>query len=110
MNKVYQKLLDSFESVRDKIPFTPKVGLILGSGLGDFAESVEIAATIDYNTIEGFPVSTVAGHKGRFVFAKVGGTPTVIMQGRVHLYEGYEPTDVVLPIRLMKMMGAEILL
>lgn len=109
MNKVYQKLLDSFESVRDKIPFTPKVALILGSGLGDFAESVEIAATIDYNTIEGFPVSTVAGHKGRFVFAKVGGTPTVIMQGRVHLYEGYEPTDVVLPIRLMKMMGAEIL-
>lgn len=109
MNKIYEKLLKSYESVKGKIPFKPKVALVLGSGLGDFAESVEIAGAIDYNSIEGFPVSTVAGHKGRFVFADVSGVPTVIMQGRVHLYEGYDPTDVVLPVRLMKMMGAEIL-
>lgn len=109
MNKVYEKLLKSFESVKERLPFIPKVALILGSGLGDFADGQKIEAVIDYNEIDGFPVSTVAGHKGRFVFAYVEGTPTVIMQGRVHLYEGYEPTDVVLPIRLMKMMGAEIL-
>ena len=82
MNKVYEKLLKSYDSIREKIPFTPKVALILGSGLGDFAESLDIKGSIDYNTIEGFPVSTVAGHKGRFVFADVEGVPTVIMQGR----------------------------
>lgn len=109
MNKVYEKLLKCYDCVKDKIPFEPKVALILGSGLGDFAETVEIASTISYNQIDGFPVSTVAGHKGRFVFAYVSDVPTVIMQGRVHLYESYDPTDVVLPIRLMKMMGAEIL-
>jgi len=109
MNKVYEKLLDCFECVKDKIPYKPKVALILGSGLGDFADCQKIDGVIDYNEIDGFPVSTVAGHKGRFVFCEVMGVKTVIMQGRVHLYEGYEPTDVVLPVRLMKMMGAEIL-
>lgn len=109
MNKTYEKLLNCFESVKNKIPFEPKVALILGSGLGDYAEGLEIAADISYSEIDGFPVSTVAGHKGRFVFAKVNGVPTVIMQGRVHWYEGYDITDVVLPIRLMKMMGAKYL-
>ena len=109
MNKTYEKLLNCFESVRNKIPFEPKVALILGSGLGDYAEGLEIAADISYSEIDGFPVSTVAGHKGRFVFAKVNGVPTVIMQGRVHWYEGYDITDVVLPVRLMKMMGAKYL-
>lgn len=109
MNKTYEKLLNCFESVRNKIPFEPKVALILGSGLGDYAEGLEIAADISYGEIDGFPVSTVAGHKGRFVFAKVNGVPTVIMQGRVHWYEGYDITDVVLPVRLMKMMGAKYL-
>ena len=64
---------------------------------------------MDYHDIEGFPVSTVPGHKGRFLFGYVGDVPVVIMQGRVHYYEGYPITDVVLPIRLMKMMGAELL-
>lgn len=109
MNKVYEKVVNCYEQIKDKIPFAPKVALILGSGLGDFAETLHIAGTIDYNEIIGFPVSTVLGHKGRFVFAYVEGVPTVIMQGRVHYYEGYEITDVVLPVRLMKMMGAEIL-
>lgn len=109
MNVIYQKLLNCCESVKDKIPFKPKVALVLGSGLGDYAETLDIKASISYNEIDGFPTSTVAGHKGRFVFADVEGVPTVIMQGRVHLYEGYDISDVVLPIRLMKMMGAEIL-
>ena len=109
MNPIYEKIEKAYESIKDKIPFTPKVALILGSGLGDYADGIEVAATIDYHEIKDFPKSTVAGHKGRFVFGKVGSVPVVIMQGRVHYYEGYSMTDVVLPTRLMKKMGAEIL-
>ncbi len=109
MGKVYDKVRKCYESVKAKVEFRPKVALILGSGLGDFAETIEIVSTLDYNDIEGFPVSTVSGHKGRFVFGYVGEVPVVIMQGRVHYYEGYPMQDVVLPIRLMKMMGAEVL-
>ena len=108
-NPVYDKLVKCYESIKDQIPFTPKVALILGSGLGDFADGIEMEATIDYSSIDGFPVSTVPGHKGRFIFGHVNGVPAVIMQGRVHYYEGYAMSDVVLPVRLMKMMGAQIL-
>ena len=106
---MYKKLVTCLESVRQKIDFKPEVALILGSGLGDFADGIKIEQTIDYTEIEGFPVSTVKGHKGRFVFGYVEDTPVVIMQGRVHYYEGYSMEDVVLPTRLMKMMGAEVL-
>ncbi len=109
MSKVVEKLNSCYESIKDKIPFKPKVALILGSGLGDYADGINIEAALDYHDIEGFPVSTVPGHKGRFVFGHVEGVPVVIMQGRVHYYEGYPMSDVVLPVRLMKMMGAEIL-
>ena len=108
-NPVYDKLMSCYESVKDKIPFQPKVALILGSGLGDYGDHIEVEAAIDYHDIEGFPVSTVPGHKGRFLFCHIEGVPTVLMQGRVHYYEGYAMTDVVLPVRLMKLMGAEIL-
>lgn len=107
---MYHKLLKCLESVRNKTDFKPEVAVVLGSGLGEFADQIQIEATIDYSEIEGFPVSTVVGHKGRFVFGYVEKTPVVIMQGRVHYYEGYAMTDVVLPIRLMRMMGAEKLL
>lgn len=107
MNEIYKKLAICLESVRAKTKFVPKVALILGSGLGDYADGIQIEQTIDYTQIEGFPVSTVAGHKGRFVFGYVNETPVVIMQGRIHYYEGYAMSDVVLPTRLMGMLGAE---
>lgn len=109
MSQVYDKLLKCYESVREKTDFQPKLALVLGSGLGNYAETIELAETLDYSEIEGFPVSTIPGHRGRFVFGYVKGVPVVIMQGRVHYYEGYPIQDVVLPARLMKMMGAEVL-
>lgn len=109
MNEVYEKLMKCYEGVRKKTDFTPKVALVLGSGLGDYADTIRVEAVLDYHDIEGFPVSTVPGHKGRFIFGYVGDVPVVCMQGRVHYYEGYAMTDVVLPVRLMKLMGAEVL-
>lgn len=109
MNENYEKLMKCFERVQQKITFKPEIALILGSGLGDYADTMEVVETLDYHDIEEFPVSTVPGHKGRFVFGYAGGVPIVAMQGRVHFYEGYKPQDVVLPIRLMKLMGAKVL-
>lgn len=107
MNQVREKLFSCLESLKKKTDFKPEVALVLGSGLGDYAEHIEVKKTVDYKDLEGFPVSTVAGHKGRFVFGYIGSVPVVIMQGRVHYYEGYPMTDVVLPTRLMGMMGAK---
>lgn len=109
MNPAYEKLLRCYESFQQKIDFKPEIALILGSGLGDYADGIQVEAVLDYHDIEGFPVSTVAGHKGRFIFGYVKDVPVVIMQGRVHYYEGYSMDDVVLPTRLMKLMGAKVL-
>lgn len=109
MGIVYDKLMHCYESVRSKVDFIPKVALILGSGLGDYADKIDVVAELPYSEIEDFPVSTVPGHAGKFVFGYVEKVPVVCMKGRVHYYEGYSMTDVVLPIRLMKLMGAEIL-
>lgn len=106
MNQELEKI---YASVEKKISFRPEAALILGSGLGNFAEKVQIVETLDYKDIEGFPVSTVPGHKGRFLFGHVEDVPMVIMQGRVHYYEGYSMKEVTLPIRLMKLMGAKVL-
>ncbi len=108
--EIYEKLAMCYDNIRSRTNFVPKLALVLGSGLGDFAETIRICETIDYSSIEGFPVSTVAGHKGRFVFGYVENVPVVIMQGRVHYYEGYDMADVVLPIRLMYMLGAKTLI
>ena len=102
MTKAYERLLKCYQCFKDKINFKPEVALVLGSGLGDYADTIRVEAVLDYHDIEGFPVSTVSGHKGRFVFGYVGDVPVVIMQGRVHYYEGYSMEDVVLPTRLMK--------
>ena len=101
------KLMTCLASIREKTDFQPEVALILGSGLGDYADGIRIETTVEYSDIEGFPVSTVKGHKGRFVFGYVGEVPVVIMQGRVHYYEGYPMSDVVLPTRLMGLLGAK---
>lgn len=109
MNQVFEKLMKCHESLRKHTQFEPEIALVLGSGLGSFAEKIKVEDVLNYKDIEGFPVSTVAGHKGRFVFGYIGDIKVVIMQGRVHYYEGYEMSDVVLPTRLMKLMGAETL-
>lgn len=112
MSEVYEKLMRCYGAVKEKVSFKPKIALILGSGLGDFCdtpECMEVVQTLDYADIPEFPKSTVAGHKGRFVFGYCNGVPIVAMQGRVHYYEGYSVQDVVLPIRLMHLMGAETL-
>ncbi len=109
MNEVYEKLQRCVESVREKTDFQPEVALILGSGLGDYAQRVAVETEISYHDIAGFPVSTVVGHAGRFLFGLIEETPAVVMQGRVHYYEGYPMSDVVLPTRLMKMLGAKVL-
>lgn len=109
MNEVYEKLCKCYESVKAKVDFQPKVAVVLGSGLGDYAEDIQVEAELGYGEIEGFPISTVPGHAGKFIFGYVGKVPVVCMKGRVHYYEGYPVSDVVLPARLMYMMGAKIL-
>lgn len=109
MNPVYEKLMRSYESVRQKIDFQPDVAIVLGSGLGNYADRIRVVQTLDYHEIEDFPVSTVPGHAGEFIFGYVQDVPVVCMKGRVHYYEGYSISDVVLPVRLMKLMGAKIL-
>lgn len=109
MGPVYEKLLKCYNSVRAIIDFKPEIALVLGSGLGGYGETIDVVSTLSYNEIEGFPVSTVQGHKGCFIFGYIQGVPVVCMQGRVHYYEGYPMTDVVLPVRLMGMLGAKVL-
>lgn len=106
---MYQKLNAAFENMRQRTSFNPKIAIVLGSGLGRFGDHVEVECVIPYHEIEGFPISTAPGHKGRFVFTWVDGVPVVLMQGRIHYYEGYSMEEVVLPIRLMHMLGAELL-
>lgn len=109
MDKRYEKLLKCRDYVRSVTDFVPKAALVLGSGLGGFAEALDVVCEVPYSDIPGFPVSTVPGHAGKFIFGHLDGVPVVCMQGRVHYYEGYELSDVVLPARLMHMLGAEIL-
>ena len=106
----YEKLQNCLAQVRAKTDFSPRVAIVLGSGLGGYAANIDTVAAVPYTEIEGFPVSTVPGHTGRFVFGYVNGVPVVAMEGRVHYYEGYDPADVVLPIRLMGLLGAKMLL
>lgn len=103
----YERIIRCRDRIREFTDFVPKAAIVLGSGLGDFADSVKEAIVVDYRDIEDFPRSTVEGHRGRFVFGYINDVPVVIMQGRVHLYEGYSPKDVVLPIRVMNALGAK---
>ena len=106
-------LIARLEAAREHIAAStsiqPRVGLILGSGLGAMAETVEKASVIPYEAIPGWPVSTVEGHAGRLVLGVNNGVPVAIMQGRVHLYEGYQPWEIVYPTRVLGLLGCETL-
>lgn len=109
MSRQYERLTACYEYYKSVTDFQPKVGLILGSGLGGYARNMKVECEIPYQDIPDFPVSTVQGHDGRFLLGYIGEIPAVVMKGRVHYYEGYSMEDVVLPTRLMKLMGAEVL-
>ena len=104
-----ERLRRCLAALRERTDFVPEAALVLGSGLGAFADELRPVAAVDYADIPGFPRSTAPGHAGRFVFGYVEDTPVAVMQGRVHLYEGYEPADTVLPIRRLSAMGARFL-
>ncbi len=112
MNKkiTYKELQAACTYVQTRLPYQPKVALVLGSGLGEFADQLTIDAKIPYADIPHFPVSTVAGHDGCFMLGRVEGCPVLIMKGRVHYYEGYSMQEVVMPVRVMQMLGAKILI
>lgn len=96
--------------IRKITDFEPEIALILGSGLGGYTKELdEVICSIPYNRIPGFPISTVSGHAGKFVMGCLKGIPVILMDGRVHYYEGYTPEEVVLPIRVMQAMGAKVL-
>jgi purine-nucleoside phosphorylase len=107
MNPETERIRGCVAAVRETTGFVPEVGVILGSGLGAFGDMVRRVAEVPYADIPGFPRSTAPSHAGRFVFGYVENTPVAVMQGRVHLYEGYSVSDVVLPVRLMAALGAK---
>ena len=88
--------------IRSKFARAPQVGVVLGSGLGNFSKEIAVEVEIPYSEIPHFPVSTVEGHSGKMIFGKLGGKDVVAMAGRFHFYEGYSAQDVVFPIRVMK--------
>ena len=110
MGEVFEKLKGCYDEVRKITGFEPEIALVLGSGLGDFADNIEVEGEIDYKDIPGFPVSTAPGHAGKFIYGRLGDKKIICMKGRVHYYEGYPLSDVVLPVRLMGMLGAKVLI
>ena len=102
-----QQLTEIVDAIQKACPLSPRAGLILGSGLGNLAEQIGQEAVFDFKDLPHFPISTATGHAGRLIFGELVGVPIIAMQGRFHLYEGYSPEEVALPIRVMKMLGAE---
>lgn len=105
-----QRISDAVRFIEDEIPYSPEVGLILGSGLGVLADAMEDVTVIHYEEIPHFPVSTVEGHAGELLIGTIRGKKTVLMKGRFHLYEGYDVTSVSFPVRVMKALGVRSLL
>ena len=104
----YKTILDTANAIKEKLDnFTPKVAIVLGSGFGEVIDSIENKVEISYKDVPNMPVSTVAGHKGSFIFGNIESTKVAVMNGRVHLYEGYSVDQVVLPIRVLKLLGCE---
>ncbi len=107
MQGLFEKIQSAADAVRKRTKIAPRFGVILGTGLGDLAEAMDVDATVPYGDIPHFVSSTTAGHKGNFVIGSLGGQPIVTMQGRLHYYEGYSMQDVTFPVRVMRALGAE---
>ena len=105
-----EKITKTVEFIRSKTSFEPAVGIVLGTGLGNLANIIQEEISIPYSDIPEFPVSTVVGHQGRFVFGTLNGVKVVAMQGRFHFYEGYPMDQVAFPIRVMKFLGIRVLI
>ncbi len=105
-----QRIQESVQAIRSRTAFKPQIGIILGTGLGRLAEKVETAVTIPYATIPHFPIPTVESHGGRLILGMMSGKPVVVMQGRFHYYEGYEPQEITHPVRVMKELGIDTLI
>lgn len=106
----YDKLIEAAQFLQTYNTAGAKIGVVLGSGLGNFVQEIKVTKEIRYEDIPHFPVSTVEGHHGKLIFGVVADKPVVAMAGRFHFYEGYSPEDVVFPIRVMKLLGVETLL
>lgn len=100
-------ITNAVQIIRKRTDFEPEIGLILGSGLGDYADQIENPVVIPYRDLPDFPVSTVAGHTGQFVIGMCRGRHVIAMQGRVHYYEGYSQKMITLPVRIMKRLGVQ---
>lgn len=105
-----QKFNEAVSYLKTAYPHIPEVGIVLGSGLGNFSDEVEVEKEISYDQVPHFPVSTVEGHKGKLIFGNLSGKKVVCMAGRFHFYEGYDAEQVVFPIRVMKLLGIKALL
>jgi purine-nucleoside phosphorylase len=101
------KIIESVSYIKNKINIKPEIGVILGSGLGDMAESLSEKVVIEYSEVPNLPRSTVKGHKGQFVFGRLNDKYVVMMQGRFHYYEGHTMQETVLPVYIMKNLGVE---
>lgn len=110
MNDLMSQLNETVSYIKSRVNVTAKVGIVLGSGLGNLSEVIEVEEAIAYTDIPNFPTSTVKGHGGKLLFGKLGGTNVVCMSGRFHFYEGYSAQQVVFPVRVMKLLGIETLL
>lgn len=108
--KALKQFNETVRFLKKQYKETPTVGIVLGSGLGNFVEEIEIEKEVAYGDIPNFPVSTVEGHKGKLIFGKLSGKTVVAMAGRFHYYEGYSAQDVIFPVRVMKLLGVETLL
>jgi len=105
-----QSIENAVSCIRKKTSASPKAGLILGSGLGDFTDSLEDSISVPYCDIPDFPLSTVEGHDGAFVFGNYNGKPVAALRGRLHYYEGYAQNKITMPVRIMKKLGVETLI
>ena len=104
----FDEVIEAAKFLRGKLGgLSPRVGVVLGSGLGAGANAVTEAVIVPYRDIPHFPQSTVDGHSGRMIAGRLGGAPVILMQGRVHFYEGYSPAQVTFPMRVLGMLGVE---